>query len=130
MSQNAVAATALMPFCVVHVVFAGLRTAPAAGAPLGRFAWGGNHRILPTNLRVGSLVTIFFYVIFVFIALERAGASAVLPSLVARVAIWVLAAYFSVGLILNSVSRSRAERLTMVPACLLLVASSVLLGLS
>jgi hypothetical protein len=124
------AVIALIVFCLIHVILAGLQTALAAGAPLGRFAWGGRQRVLPTGLRIGSLVTIVLYALFVLIALERAGASALLPGVVAEVGIWILAAYFFLGIIMNALSRSAAERLTMAPACLLLVASSVLLALS
>jgi hypothetical protein len=31
------------------------------GAPLGRFAWAGQHRVLPRSHRVGSVVSIVIY---------------------------------------------------------------------
>jgi hypothetical protein len=35
----------------------------AAGLPLGEYAWGGAHRILPRSLRIGSLVATFIYLL-------------------------------------------------------------------
>jgi len=130
MTENLAAVTALIVFTLIHVVLGALQAALAAGAPLGRFAWGGTHRVLPASLRTASIVTIFVYALFVLIALEKAGATALLPAVVADVGIWILAAYFLVGLVMNSVSRSKAERLTMAPCCLILALSSVLVAFS
>ena len=130
MTENLGAVTALIVFTLIHAVLGALQTALAAGAPFGRFVWGGNYRVLPASLRTASIVTIFVYALFVFIALEKAGATALLPAMVADVGIWVLAAYFLVGSVMNSLSRSKVERLTMAPCCLLLATSSVLLALS
>ena len=33
----------------------------AMGAPLGRYAWGGQHHVLPMALRVGSVISIVIY---------------------------------------------------------------------
>ena len=46
---------------VASVLLAGLavfQVALIAGAPLARFAWGGQHRVLPTRLRIGSAVSV------------------------------------------------------------------------
>jgi hypothetical protein len=130
MTESLAAVIALIVFTLIHVVLGAMQAALAAGAPLGRFAWGGNHRVLPASLRTASIVTIFVYALFVLIALEKAGATALLPAMFADVGIWILAAYFLVGLVMNSISRSKAERLTMAPCCLLLAMSSVILALS
>lgn len=58
------------------VILAGLavfQVLLAAGRPLGRFAWGGQHDVLPPNLRTGSLVSILLYAVFAVIILERLG---------------------------------------------------------
>ena len=46
-----------------------------------------------------------------------------------RVITWVLVAYFTFGIALNALSRSRAERVTAAPACLLLSVASLVLAL-
>jgi hypothetical protein len=43
----------------------------AAGAPLGRYAWGGQFTILPKSLRVASAITIVLYSQFAYILLAR-----------------------------------------------------------
>jgi uncharacterized protein with ACT and thioredoxin-like domain len=83
----------------------------AAGAPLGEYAWGGAHRILPRGLRIGSVVATFIYVLAALIILEAVRlvdfvASVDLP----RNAVWLLAGLFGVGTIMNAISRSRKER--------------------
>ena len=35
-----------------------------AGMPVGHFAWGGQHRVLPPRLRIGSAASIVIYAVF------------------------------------------------------------------
>jgi len=86
-----------------------------AGLPLGRFAWGGQHEVLPPRLRAGSDVSIGLYAVFAVLVLEAAGALELLADGVVGVAIWVLADSFVLGIGMNSVSCSRPERLVMTP---------------
>jgi hypothetical protein len=100
----------------------------AAGQPWGRLAWGGQHVVLPSRLRIGSAVSIVLYVAIAAVVLTAAAVVLVLPRGFADVAIWVLVGYFALGILLNGVSRSRAERAVMTPlvvgltACCLVVA--------
>ncbi|WP_280487276.1 hypothetical protein [Nocardia farcinica] len=56
-----------------------VQIAVAAGAPLGRFTWGGAHpRVLPAGLRVAAVVSILIYAVMAALALDRAGAVALL----------------------------------------------------
>ena len=100
-----------------------------AGAPLGRLAWGGTHVVLPRNLRVGSMVTVGLYAVFALLMLQAAGAFAVLPRGLAGVAIWVVTVWLAIGVAINAVSRSRAERLVMTPTSLVLAAVCLALAL-
>jgi hypothetical protein len=100
------------------------------GAPLGRFAWGGQHVVLPPSLRVGSAVSIAVYAFFAVLMLQAAGAFAVLSHGFVDVAIWVLVGYFGLGILMNAASRSRPERLVMTPVVLLLTAVCLALALS
>ncbi len=56
----------------------------ALGAPLGRFAWGGQHRVLTISLRISSLVSILIYALISAVVLARVEAIAlgVPPSIV------------------------------------------------
>jgi hypothetical protein len=100
-----------------------------AGAPLGRFAWGGQHVVLPRNLRIGSVVSVVSYAFFAVLMLQAAGAVEVLPEGFVAVAIWVLAGYFGLGIVLNAVSRSRSERAVMTPTVLVLTGICLVLAL-
>jgi hypothetical protein len=114
------------------VVLAGLAVFQAllvAGRPLGRFAWGGQHVVLPTGLRVGSAVSIALYGGFAVLILCAAGALTVLPAGFVDVAIWFLTGYFLLGIGLNAISRSRPERMVMTPVVLVLAAVCLVLAL-
>jgi hypothetical protein len=86
-----------------------------SGARLGRYAWGGQHEVLPRRLRIGSAVSIALYAVFALVILQRAGLVSLIPGPAARAGIWVLAAYFGLGIVLNAISRSKRERYAMVP---------------
>jgi hypothetical protein len=101
-----------------------------AGAPLGRMAWGGQHRILPANLRIGSAVSIGLYALFAYAALAKAG---LVPALISEsftsITVWVMTAYFVLGILMNVISRSKPERLVMTPATAALAALYLVLAL-
>ena len=106
------------------------QVALVCGAPLGRFAWGGQHVVLPPRLRVGSAVAVVLHLLFALLLLQGAGAVSVLPEGVADVGLWVLTGYLALGVALNAVSRSRPERVVMTPVALALLAVCLVLALS
>ena len=117
--------------CLVLGVLAVFQGALVLGAPLGRFAWGGQHRVLPVSLRTGSLFSIAIYALIAAVVLSRAQAlSPGLPESVVGIAIWVVAAYFFLGIGLNLASKSKAERSVMpaVSAVLCVLCVIVALG--
>lgn len=87
-----------------------------SGARLDRYAWGGQHEVLPRGLRIGSAVSTALYAVFALVILRRAGLVSLLPERPARAGIWVLVAYVGLGIVLNAISRSKRERYAMVPA--------------
>ncbi|WP_427007364.1 hypothetical protein [Pseudarthrobacter sp. H2] len=101
-----------------------------AGAPLGSMAWGGQHRVLPARLRIGSALSIAVYALFAYAALAKAG---LVPPLVSEsftaVTVWVMTAYFVLGVLMNGISRSKPERLVMTPTALALAALYLVLAL-
>jgi hypothetical protein len=106
-------------------VFQGLLV---AGLPLGRFAWGGQNEVLPAGLRIGSAVSIALYALFAVLILHAAGRLSLLPDDAVSVAIWVLASFFALGIVMNAMSRSRSERLVMTPVVALLAACCLALA--
>ena len=92
----------------------------AAGVPWGHYAWGGAHEVLPTRLRIASLVAIPIYALAAAIILSRADVvGAIKNTRVTHTGIWILTVLFGLGAILNALSRSEGERL-MAPVALLL----------
>lgn len=108
--------TAAVLACVMLAGLAVFQGLLAAGRPLGRFAWGGQHRVLPTGLRIGSAISIAIYLVIALVVLAAARP----PTGTADVAIWVLTGYFALGVVMNAASRSRSERLVMTPLVLVL----------
>lgn len=115
--------------CVVLGGLAVFQVALAAGRPWGRFAWGGQHDVLPPRLRTGSAVSVVLYAVFAVVILQAAGLVEVLPAAVADVGIWVLTGYFALGVVLNGISRSRPERFVMTPLVLVLAACCLVVAL-
>ena len=122
-----VAITAAICVLVALAVLPGLG---AAGKPVGILLWGGQHRVLPRRLRTGSIIAIALYAAFAGILLSRSGVIAGGDTGAIRVLTWLLAAYFVVGSVMNALSRSRAERGFMTPACVILAVSTVLIAVS
>ncbi|MBT2512400.1 hypothetical protein [Arthrobacter sp. ISL-30] len=117
--------------CAVLGGLAVFQGALVTGAPLGRMAWGGQHEVLPTRLRIASAVSIALYALFAYVALARADLAAPLVSHgFTSVLIWVLTAYFTVGVVVNGISRSKPERLIMTPTALVLAALYLVISLS
>ncbi|HYI50074.1 MAG TPA: hypothetical protein VEX42_00735 [Microbacterium sp.] len=122
-----------MPFALaLTVILAALaifQFALILGAPLGRYAWGGQHRVLPARQRIGSAVAIVIYALIVAIAWDRLGAIDVFPEGFSVIAMWVVFGYFVLGILLNAISRSREERLVMVPVTIVLSVLSFFIAL-
>ena len=122
-----------MPFALALTVILALlalfQAALILGAPLGHFAWGGRHRVLPARLRVGSAVSILIYALIDLIAWDRVGAVDVFPEPFSEIAMWVIFAYFVLGIVMNAVSPSKPERYTMVPVSVALAVLSFFIAL-
>jgi hypothetical protein len=117
--------------CVLLGALAVLQVLLVLGAPLGRFAWGGQHRVLPTPLRVGSVVSIAIYALLATVGLARADlVPLAVPAGVVRTATWVVVAYLLLGAGLNLASRSKPERAVMTPLTAVLCALYAVVALS
>lgn len=88
------------------------------GAPLGHLAWGGQHNVLPRNLRIGSAISVVILATFAAFIASKASIWELIPNEVAvGIGLWVIFAYFVVGIFMNGISRSKPERYTMTPLC-------------
>lgn len=122
--------TAIVVSFVLLSALAVLQLLVAAGLPYGRLVWGGGHRVLPGRLRVGSVISAFLYAAFAWLLLARAGTPAGEESNVVVVLTWALLGFFVVGTLMNLISRSRPERLTMTPVCAALAVATLIVALS
>jgi hypothetical protein len=117
--------------CLVLGALGVFQVALALGAPLGRFAWGGQHRVLPIAFRVGSVISILVYALIATVVLARAELLwRDLPDGVVRTVIWVIVGYFFLGVAMNLASKSKAERLVMSVASAILCALCAVVAVS
>jgi hypothetical protein len=93
------------------------------GFPLGKMAWGGGHATLPKNLRIASGFSVIMYAFFAAVLLDQAKVISVFDDVWAGPILWVLVAYFFVGILMNGISRSKLERIVMTPVAAILAAS-------
>jgi hypothetical protein len=121
---------AAVSVCVVLGLLAVFQLLLIAGLPLGRFAWGGQHDVLPRTLRIGSVVSILLYVLFALVVLDASKLTDVFTSeMFVSIGIWVLTAYFALGVLMNGISRSKPERFTMAPVSLVLAGLSLIVAI-
>jgi hypothetical protein len=117
--------------CALLLLLGAFQLALVAGAPMGHLAWGGQQRVLPRRLRIGSALGIVVYVAIGVLALEKADVIDLFGDAGwVDVAIWIAVAFFAASIVLNAISRSRPERLVMTPVVAALTALAVLVALS
>lgn len=122
--------TAAVVACVLLGLLAFFQAALTAGAPWGRFAWGGGHERLPTRLRVGSALSILLYGVVAVVLLDRVGTFDVLGDGFSDIAAWIVVVYFLLGTIMNAASPSVRERSAMTPVAAALLVCSFLVAIS
>ena len=120
---------AAIAFTVVSALLAIFQLSLILGAPLGRFAWGGQNDVLPSRLRRGSIIAIILYAAFSVIVLTKSAVItvAVLQPVVGLLA-WMLVVYLVIGVVMNLLSRSLSERLVMTPVAAILVILGLLVA--
>lgn len=117
--------------CTILAALAVFQAALIAAAPIGRFAWGGQHEVLPPRLRIGSAVSIVLYAAFAFVIVERAELVTIFGNTgFVQAACWVLFGYFTLGIVMNGISRSKSERNTMTPVSAVLAVLVLVVALA
>lgn len=122
-SMNALA-IALSVLMGIQAIFQALL---AAGVPWGRAAWGGQHEVLPTGFRIGSVFSALFFVFAILAALSRGDVIGLFTRGLTTVFFWIYTIYFGIGIVMNAVSRSRIERVWAPFAAVMFVLSLLLL---
>ena len=127
--MNASAAAAVI-FGVVALGAVGFQLALAAGAPWGAYAMGGKYPgRFPAPMRVAAVVQALILVGLTGIVLARAGVALEAWGSAASSLIWVAVGFSAVSLLLNSITTSKLERLVWVPVAVVMLASSLAVGL-
>lgn len=122
--------TAAIIVIIILAVLAILQLALVFKAPIGEFAWGGQHKVLPGKLRAGSAAAIVIYIfIAAVVAAESGWWHGVGNQVVVDIGIWVIVGYFALGVFVNAISRSKKERNTMTPVSLVLAVCTLLVAL-
>jgi hypothetical protein len=121
---------AAITFTALMVVLTIFQLALVLGAPLGRFAWGGQNDVLPTRLRRGSLFAILLYIGFSVIVLAASGVlSIAVLEPVGGLLSWMIVVYLGFGVLMNVFSRSKPERFVMTPVTLILTVCALIVAL-
>lgn len=116
-------------FLVFLIAMSIFQIALILGKPYGEYAWGGQHRVLPKNLRWGSVSSLFIYAFMALVTLERGGIiNAFLSESFANTAMWVIFGYTALGIFMNAASRSKKERNTWTPILVVLTIVTLLIA--
>ena len=123
--------TAAYIIFVVQICVVLFQMALVLGAPMGEYTLGGQKSgRLPTRLRVTTAFSLLVNLGVAGHYLAQTGTlQQLLPSDLNEVANWVLVAYFFLGLVLNSISRSKKERNLWVPILMLSLVCAVIVAL-
>lgn len=105
---------------VIFGMIATMTVLVACGLPLGEFTMGGQHKILPKNLRVAAVISVAIQIFAMIIILQAGGFIPLWFSLkVTKYICFFFAAYLSLNTIMNMISKSRKERFVMTPLSLI-----------
>ena len=107
---------------VGFVGLAAVQAALAAGAPLGAAAWGGSHTYATTGQRIGSAISVVFYVAAIVVVQRRAAGRGERHY---RWGGWALVVVLAASGSLNVASTSPWERYLLAPLALPLAAATV-----
>lgn len=107
--------------CLVLLALTIFQIALISGKPYGEYAWGGRHKVLPRNLRIGSVSSIVLYVLFGYLLLAGAGIVPTgLSESVITIGLAAVTGYAFLGVIINGISTSEKERKIMIPVSFVL----------
>ena len=105
---------------VIFGVIATMTVLVACGLPFGEFTMGGQHKILPKNLRVTAVISVAIQFFAMTIILQAGGFIPLWFSFkVTKYICFFFAAYLSLNTIMNMISKSRKERFVMTPLSLI-----------
>jgi hypothetical protein len=122
--------TAAFILFAIQICVALFQLSLVLGAPMGEYTLGGTSPgRLPLKLRVVSAISMTLNLAIAGHYLAQTGTlQTLLPATANGIANWVLVAFFALGLLMNSISRSKKERQLWVPVLLLAVVLATLIA--
>lgn len=116
--------------CLILVALVAFQASLLAGVPLGRFAWGGQTDVLPTEKRRNAILAIVIYAFGILILLQRIGAISVFGETIGIVAAYGLTVFFFVSFVRAAMSLSRSEQILMSVVNIVLAALSLFVAIA
>jgi hypothetical protein len=101
--------------CVIVSLLAIYQVVLLSGAPLARFAWGGEDHYLQPQWRPYAVLAIVLYVVAMVVALGGADVIRLGPPVAWSIGCYVFAGAFFAAFVLTARSRSAIERHLMLP---------------
>lgn len=123
--------TAAFILVAVQIIVSLFQLALVLGAPMGEYTLGGQTQgKLSVKLRLVSAISLLLNLAIAGHYLAQTGLlTPLLPADLNQIANWSLVAFTALGLLLNSISRSKKERKLWVPVLVLAVICSVIVAL-
>ncbi len=104
---------------ILFTVIAILTLLVALGLPFGEFTMGGQHKILPPKVRIVAGCSFLIQLLAIIVVLQAGGHIPLwFPSVVTKGTCKFFAAYLSLNMIMNALSKSKKERYVMTPLSL------------
>lgn len=116
--------------CVLFLLMIVFQVLLAIGLPYGRVAYGGKYEILPTNLRVMSLIAVGIFSFGIINVLERVNILTLFNNeLLTTIVVWIFAVYLTLNTLMNVASKSQWEKRIMTPISFVIAVCCYLLAI-
>jgi len=125
-----VAAIIAIALFALLIVF---QLALALGAPWGRAAYGGQQvGVLPTHLRIASVVAVIVWSAVALIVARRAGVAgwSPVPDSWLPVVVWIVVGLMVIAVIMNAITPSVLERAIWLPFSLVALAATLTVAIT
>ncbi|WP_054958469.1 hypothetical protein [Paenibacillus dakarensis] len=100
---------------IIFVSIAVFQVLLSLGFPLGEFALGGYHKVLPTKLRVVSAVNAIILLFMGLVFLQHTNVFDGISNLPTHILVWIITVFLGINTLANLISQSKKERLIMTP---------------
>ena len=121
-----IAAFIFATFTGIAILF---ELALAAGLPWGEISWGGKYPgVLPTEMRIASVVQACLLLVLVLVVLIRAGLIFPAWQPLSKKLVWAVVVYCALGVIANAITPSFWERIIWLPVLSICFASSLVVA--